>query len=243
MQEIKIGRSSSNDLVINEKLVSRLHASIFISGADMFVVDHRSTNGTFINGIKVVGQKKLTRVDILKVGNRPVPWMNYVNKENVDQEYAPTNISIEKPVPVYLPYPAQKSSGGTPVLAIVIILLVFLAAAIMFLTNSEPARWVRYTLLPPYPSVVAGSKQDSGIPELFGDYKHKVTAKIINDGSDGYVQITTIVKDCEGKRFERRTRVFIRSGETYNYEAIVEEVNFFDGCGMATSEITTRATY
>ena len=38
-----------------------------------------SSNGTFINGIRVAGVSTLNSNDILKVGNAVVPWMNYIN--------------------------------------------------------------------------------------------------------------------------------------------------------------------
>jgi len=239
MQEIKIGRSSSNNIVLKDSSVSRLHASIIIENHDIYIVDHGSTNGTFINGMRVKGRRTLTEGDILKVGNCLVPWKNMirdVHEEKTTNERRTDNREADFG---NNPYSQSKKSNSSTVL--IGLIAVGLLVVILFLTDSTPARWVKYIIAPAKPSVVANSKEDEEMPELFGDYKHKVKAKIINNGSDGYVKIQTVVKDCDGS-FNRESKVFIKKGETYEYEMIFEEVNA-NGCGKAKSEISTTATY
>ena len=79
MQEFTIGRGADNGIIIEDQSVSRNHASLLISGNDFTVRDNNSSNGTYINGIRVGGVSPLKRNDILKVGNALVPWMNYIN--------------------------------------------------------------------------------------------------------------------------------------------------------------------
>ena len=50
---ISIGRTSDNDLVINNIKVSRKHARIEKKGEDWFLEDLDSSNGTFINGKRI----------------------------------------------------------------------------------------------------------------------------------------------------------------------------------------------
>ena len=239
MQEIKIGRSSSNNIVLKDSSVSRLHASIIIDNNYIYVVDHGSTNGTFINGMKVKGRRALTEGDILKVGNCLVPWKNMirsVHEEKTTNERRTDNREAEAGNNQYLQ--AKKSNSSTVLIGLIATALLVL---VLFLTDSTPARWVKYIIAPAKPSVVENSKEDEEMPELFGDYKHKVKAKIINNGSDGYVKIRTVVKDCDGT-FNRESKVFIKRGETYDYEMIFDEVNA-NGCGKAKSEISTTAAY
>lgn len=78
MRELTIGRSTDNDIVINENSVSRRHASLIISGSEFSVRDNGSSNGTYINGMRINGTSSLRRNDILKVGNALVPWKDYI---------------------------------------------------------------------------------------------------------------------------------------------------------------------
>lgn len=81
MKAISFGRSSSNDVVINDPMVSsNFHMKLVISDdGKVKVVDCNSTNGTFVNGRKVPGEVYINKGDIIRIGNTMVPWENYVN--------------------------------------------------------------------------------------------------------------------------------------------------------------------
>jgi hypothetical protein len=79
MRELKIGRLPHNNIIMNDISVSREHATLIISGDDFSVKDLGSSNGTFVNGIRINGVTSLKRNDILKVGSALVPWMNYLS--------------------------------------------------------------------------------------------------------------------------------------------------------------------
>ena len=67
-REIIIGRSSDLDMVLVEDMVSRRHAKITTTEADIFIQDMGSTNGTFVNGEKIAGRARLTEGDRILVG-------------------------------------------------------------------------------------------------------------------------------------------------------------------------------
>ncbi|GEM_PF-669177 len=55
-ENTSIGRSPSNDVILKEAKVSRQHATIHQSGPQYIVVDLKSSNGVYVNGIKVEEQ-------------------------------------------------------------------------------------------------------------------------------------------------------------------------------------------
>jgi pSer/pThr/pTyr-binding forkhead associated (FHA) protein len=67
-EPISIGRSSSNHLVLNDDSVSGHHALLFREGDAVLVRDLRSTNGTFCNGERVVGEIAVRPGDLLQFG-------------------------------------------------------------------------------------------------------------------------------------------------------------------------------
>jgi len=63
-----IGRSSRNDICINDPFASRLHAEVRHDGSAYFLTDLGSANGTFCNGGKVVGTIPLNIGDVIQIG-------------------------------------------------------------------------------------------------------------------------------------------------------------------------------
>lgn len=62
-----IGRRSSNDIHIDNLIISGEHAVIKIIGRDAFLEDAGSTNGTFVNG-KQIQQHILQNDDVIQLG-------------------------------------------------------------------------------------------------------------------------------------------------------------------------------
>ncbi|HKV75537.1 MAG TPA: FHA domain-containing protein, partial [Gemmatimonadales bacterium] len=62
------GREAGSDIVVPNKDVSRRHAEIMSTPQGYVVVDS-STNGTFVNGERVQGQRVLARADVIRVGD------------------------------------------------------------------------------------------------------------------------------------------------------------------------------
>ncbi|MBU8896571.1 FHA domain-containing protein [Corallococcus sp. H22C18031201] len=66
--EVKIGRTSENDLVLHDHGVSRRHANLVERGGQYFASDMGSSNGTLVNGQKLTAEQQLRDGDLITVG-------------------------------------------------------------------------------------------------------------------------------------------------------------------------------
>lgn len=65
---VVIGRSPGADIVIGDDFVSGRHARVVPSGDDVLLEDLGSTNGTLLNGGRVVRAQSLKPGDIIEIG-------------------------------------------------------------------------------------------------------------------------------------------------------------------------------
>lgn len=98
--EIYIGRDVSNDIVVNDSEVSRKHARLVIQAGGLVVEDLGSTNGTFVNGQRLMGPHVLRPGEMIMLG------------ENISLAFE-TSYDVDATVvsapaqPVYPPPPRQ----------------------------------------------------------------------------------------------------------------------------------------
>lgn len=64
----RLGRSTDADIQLNSASASWTHALIHTDGNELWIKDDNSTNGTYLNGIKIEEPTKLTEGDIISVG-------------------------------------------------------------------------------------------------------------------------------------------------------------------------------
>jgi pSer/pThr/pTyr-binding forkhead associated (FHA) protein len=98
MKQFKIGKGTVNDVVIeNDPTVSRVHLAVFIDDEkNIFVTDLKSTNGTYVNGVKIEESVKLKTLDVLKIGNTLVNWPKFLkDDDNIEKVYQTLNDSSE----------------------------------------------------------------------------------------------------------------------------------------------------
>ena len=69
---LQIGRSRQNDIVLNHPHVSRHHASLETRGRDIFVRDTGSSNGTFVNGRRVITPTLLNHGAVIRITNNEI---------------------------------------------------------------------------------------------------------------------------------------------------------------------------
>lgn len=65
---ISIGKSEENDIILPQQGISRKHALIIFEGNKFYVQDLDSTNGTFLNGIRITGKHPLNIGEQFRVG-------------------------------------------------------------------------------------------------------------------------------------------------------------------------------
>ena len=104
-----IGRTARADFIVDAALVSRIHCRLTASPSDQLVVeDLGSTNGTLVNGKRVLGEQLLSDGDRLQLG--PVVLMVRLDRHGsiVDahlckqslkddsNEYSPSAATVER---------------------------------------------------------------------------------------------------------------------------------------------------
>ncbi len=99
-----IGRDAGCDVVVASKRVSRRHAEIVPTPKGYVLVD-ASTNGTFVNGDRIDGERVLVRADIIRVGDDEFRFY-----ADAVSEQSPDAAASEAPAP---PEGAQQRLGDT----------------------------------------------------------------------------------------------------------------------------------
>jgi pSer/pThr/pTyr-binding forkhead associated (FHA) protein len=80
-QTISIGRTPSNDIVIDNPSVSQVHAKVTYAKGQFIVEDNKSMNGTFVNGKKIT-KYILKDKDEIKIGKHILELS--IDKNSVD---------------------------------------------------------------------------------------------------------------------------------------------------------------
>ncbi len=69
-QPLLLGRHASSDVVLDDPLVSERHAQISPAGSALEVQDLGSTNGTYVNGMRILGPTLVHGGDVIRVGSK-----------------------------------------------------------------------------------------------------------------------------------------------------------------------------
>ena len=80
--EIMIGRNAENDIVVENLAVSKLHARIVKQDEAYYIEDLNSTNGTYLNKIRIT-KKDLKDNDIISVGNHSLE-IHFLKKGDIN---------------------------------------------------------------------------------------------------------------------------------------------------------------
>src|SRR5688572_15200298 len=72
-EEMSIGRSRQNPIQLETDQSSRKHCTVRRAGRGWRIVDERSSNGTFVNGLKI-DEKELTDGDLIGIGGATITF-------------------------------------------------------------------------------------------------------------------------------------------------------------------------
>ncbi len=93
-----IGRNPDNDVVAGGKYVSRRHCAVVRKGAGFFLEDLQSSNGTFVNGVKIGETVRLRNNDTISLGQKSKAFQFRVDFTLVRQ----ARVFLRKPLAVVL---------------------------------------------------------------------------------------------------------------------------------------------
>lgn len=68
--DVRIGRGTANDIVLPEKEISREHARLYIQPGGYVIEDLGSTNGTYIDGQRLIGPHLLVSGETISLGEK-----------------------------------------------------------------------------------------------------------------------------------------------------------------------------
>ncbi len=83
-QQFLVGQSATCALTLTDPLVSRRHVALSVEGPELHLVDQRSTNGTFVNAVRVTeaflrGGESIgvgsSQIRVSQVGDQPTPGL------------------------------------------------------------------------------------------------------------------------------------------------------------------------
>lgn len=146
--KVTVGRLPENNIRLEDKAISSHHAELHRKGEDYLVRDLNSTNGTRVNGQRVI-ETRLTHGDIVSFGHlelqyfsssksapQPLPEMN---KKTVDLSSISSGSITQKPATYKSVSPFQRSGRSTPKLilqvAFFVLGLIALVLLAIFITH------------------------------------------------------------------------------------------------------------
>lgn len=119
--EIYIGRDPANDIVITDVEVSRKHARLTLQPSGYVLEDLGSTNGTYINGQRLLGPHVLRAGEVIQLGENVSLSFDAIYDENATlvAPVSPPSPTIPQAPPYYIPpqQPAQPPSYVPPPMA------------------------------------------------------------------------------------------------------------------------------
>ncbi len=113
--QLVVGRDSASAIAINDAEVSRKHARLTFQGGKYVIEDLGSTNGTFVNGQRLVSPVVLKSGDVISLGEQIV-----LMYETLSSDPGATVMSARKSVPrpasvpAPMPVPSQQQFYAPP---------------------------------------------------------------------------------------------------------------------------------
>jgi pSer/pThr/pTyr-binding forkhead associated (FHA) protein len=154
--QLIIGRDSSSGVAINDAEISRKHARLNFQGGKYVIEDLGSTNGTFVNGQRVVSPVVLKSGDVVSLGEQIVlmyeglsgdPGETVMSRKSAMPRPAPAPVPAPAPAPqqyypsaapAAAPPPAARPANNMPIfIGVGALVLICLCAAALWYIDSN----------------------------------------------------------------------------------------------------------
>lgn len=144
--EVSFGRTNLANVVLDDSSLSRLHATFWREGDEIWVQDENSSNGTFVNGARLTGERLLKNGDEISLGGSTRIYVETISNaksgiRNAESKSASQNPAIVIPPPA-VPQSAVRSpqSKSFPIIPIAasaaaFFIVVFAVAAILIIRS------------------------------------------------------------------------------------------------------------
>jgi hypothetical protein len=109
---LTLGRDPGNEIVISDPQISRQHARITRQGGLTVIEDAESTNGTFVNGLRLAGPHTLTDGDVISLGDAAT--LSYHSADITMTEPLGGQPTVSTAPPSYEPPPPPPPSYEPP---------------------------------------------------------------------------------------------------------------------------------
>ncbi|MET0311261.1 MAG: FHA domain-containing protein [Rhizobacter sp.] len=107
-----LGRRPYNDIVIDNLAVSGEHATLQMSGNEVYLEDLNSTNGTYVNG-KAVKKQLLQNNDTVEIGKYKIKYINEASNPGFEKTMViKAGAAGIAPAPASQPAAAQGDAGA-----------------------------------------------------------------------------------------------------------------------------------
>lgn len=158
--EVSIGRDLANDIPVPDAEISRRHARFIVKEDGVYIEDLGSTNGTFLNGVRLSAPKRLTNGDLVTLAESTVMSFEWADAETaaartpvyaapipspepVQPKREPVYQAVQAPVPQRelapepTPAPKPRKPWYLNFLVILLIILIIIGLVLVFM----PASW------------------------------------------------------------------------------------------------------
>ena len=112
--EVTLGRDLANDIPVPDQEISRRHARFVVRTDGVYIEDLGSTNGTFLNGVRISSPQRLNNGDLITLAEATV-----MSIEWPDQAKTPTYSAYPQaesiPAPVPMAYQAAYQPAQKPI--------------------------------------------------------------------------------------------------------------------------------
>ena len=171
--EVSIGRDLANDVPVPDAEISRRHARFIVKNDGVYIEDLGSTNGTFLNGVRLSSPKRLQNGDLITLAENTVmsfEWEGAEQAATFTPTYGapltepepvraePVYQAVEQPVPQrpLAPEPTPVKSSKKPwflnFLLILLIILIIVGLVLTFM----PTSWWCFLSFNQLPGCIAG---------------------------------------------------------------------------------------